>query len=292
MFTEPYINLKKIFDNEENALLYLIENNYINKFETCRICDSKTKLYTNIKVYKCKNYKCRKSYSPLSGTIFSKMKLPLNIQLHLLNYYILKMPPSSIAATLNISRNTVTSYNRLFRKYLKDKIKFNRNFKIGGRNTIVEIDESKIAKRKNNRGHKVEGAWVIGGVERSRLKNKIKNENKKVFFVPIECRNKANIDQIINKYVKKGTMIYTDCWKGYNNIKNIGYKHKTVSHKKHFKDPITGVHTNTIEGTWSSLKQSITPRCRTKKDLILYLNDYQWRKKNRQYNLWKKFLKD
>ena len=29
------------------------------------------------------------------------------------------------------------------------------------------VDESKIAKRKYNKGHKVEGAWVIGGFERS-----------------------------------------------------------------------------------------------------------------------------
>jgi transposase-like protein len=292
MFTEPYINLKELFDNEEKALLYLIENNYVNKYKKCSICDSETKLYLNIKVYKCKNYKCRKSFSPLRGTIFSKMKLPLNIQLHLLNYYILKMPCSSIATTLKISRNTVTSYNRLYRSYIKDKINFNRNFKIGGRNKIVEMDETKIAKRKNNRGHKVEGAWVIGGIERSILKNKIKDENKKLFILPIETRDSINIDKIVKKYIKKGTTIYTDCWKGYNNLKNIGYKHETVNHKKYFKDPKTGVHTNTIEGTWCGLKQSIVPRCRTKKNLILYLREYQWRKKNREYNLWKQFLKD
>ena len=73
MFTEPYINLKELFHNEEKALLYLIESNYVNKYEKCRVCESETKLYMNIKVYKCKNYKCRKSYSPLSGTIFSKL---------------------------------------------------------------------------------------------------------------------------------------------------------------------------------------------------------------------------
>jgi transposase-like protein len=292
MFTEPYVNLKELFDSEDKALLYLIENNYVNKYEKCRFCDSDTKLYINIKVYKCKNYKCRKPFSPLHGTIFSKMKLPLNIQLHLLNYYILKMPNSSIATTLKISNNTVTNYNRIFRKYIKDKINFSRNFKIGGRNKIVEIDETKIAKRKYNKGHIVEGGWVTGGIERSILKNKMKNENKKIFLLPIKERNINNIDLIIKKYVKKGTTIYTDCWKGYNNLRNIGYKHKTVNHKKYFKDPITGVHTNTIEGTWCALKQSIVPRNRTKKDLILYLREYHWRKKNREYNLWKMFLKD
>lgn len=54
--------------------------------------------------------------------------------------------------------------------------------KIGGRNEIVKIDESKIAKRKNNKGNKVEDVWVIGGIQRSRLKNKIRNENKKIIY--------------------------------------------------------------------------------------------------------------
>jgi transposase-like protein len=53
------------------------------------------------------------------------------------------------------------------------------------------------------------------------LKNKIQNENKKLFLCPINERNTAYIDNIIKKYVKKGTTIYTDCWKGYNNLKNI-----------------------------------------------------------------------
>ena len=202
------------------------------------------------------------------------------------------MPCSSIAATLQINRNTVTNYNKIFRKYLKDKVYFNRNRKIGGRNKIVEIDETKIAKRKNNKGKRVEGAWIIGGIERSILKNKIKNENKKLFLVPIKKRNIDGIDKIIEKYVKKGTTIYTDSWKGYNNLRNIGYKHKTVNHKKYFKDPITKVHTNTIEGTWNGLKQSIIPRNRNKKDIILHLKEFQWRRKNREYNIWKQFLKD
>lgn len=65
------------------------------------------------------------------------------------------------------------------------------------------MDETKIAKRKYNKGHRVEGAWVIWGIERSILKNNAKNENKKIFLCPIEERNANNIDKIIKKYVKK-----------------------------------------------------------------------------------------
>ena len=39
---------------------------------------------------------------------------------------------------------------------------------IGGPGIIVEIDESKFGNRKYNRGHRVEGVWVVGGVERTK----------------------------------------------------------------------------------------------------------------------------
>ena len=60
-------------------------------------------------------------------------------------------------------------------------------------------------------------------MQRSRLKNKVRNENKKMFLVPIKGRNIENINEVITKYVKKGTMIHTECWKGYNNLNKIGY---------------------------------------------------------------------
>lgn len=292
MLIEPYNFLKDIFNDEEKAIDYLMENDYIDKYKKCNICNKDTKFYIKEKIFKCKNYKCRKAFSPFRGTIFSKMKLPINMQLHILYEFLKKTPCSSISSSLQVDKNTITMYNKIFRNYLRNKQKFNKNNKIGGRNKIVEIDESKIAKRKYNRGHHVEGAWVIGGIERSMMKNKIQNENRKLFLCPIEIRNSINIDNIVKKYVKKGTMIYTDLWKGYNNLKKLGYKHMTVNHSKHFKDPVTNVHTNHIEGTWSALKQSIIPRNRTKKDIVLHLREYQWRKRNREYNIWKKFLKD
>lgn len=49
------------------------------------------------------------------------------------------------------------------------------------RNEIVEIDESKIAKRMYNKSHVVESAWIIGGIQRSRLKIKVKLKIRKCF---------------------------------------------------------------------------------------------------------------
>ncbi|KAI8063946.1 hypothetical protein BDF21DRAFT_427850 [Thamnidium elegans] len=206
MFIESYQNLKHIFDNEDNALNYLIENKYVNKFDKCSICNYDMKLNFKKKLYVCKYYKCRKALSPLKGTIFNKLRLPLNIQLHILYLFLGKAPSSFISSSLQIDKNTVSRYSKLFRKYIKDKQLIKPRNKIGGRNEIVEIDETKIAKRKYNKGHSVEGAWVIGGIQRSRLKNKVKNENKKIFLEPIEERNIENINEIIEKYIKKGVV--------------------------------------------------------------------------------------
>lgn len=40
-----------------------------------------------------------------------------------------------------------------------------------GLGVVVEVDETQIEKRKYNRRDLVDGAWVIGGVERSKKKN-------------------------------------------------------------------------------------------------------------------------
>ena len=45
----------------------------------------------------------------------------------------------------------------------------------------------------------------------------------------------------------------------------------TVNHSKFFKDRITSVHTNTIEGNWAAIKQQTPIRCRTKKSTLPYL---------------------
>jgi len=38
--------------------------------------------------------------------------------------------------------------------------------KIGGPHLTVDIDDSKFGKLKYHRGHRVQGQWIFGGVER------------------------------------------------------------------------------------------------------------------------------
>lgn len=64
------------------------------------------------------------------------------------------------------------------------------------------------------------------------------------------------------------SIIYTDTWGYYDRLEKLGFKHKTVDHNKNFKDPITGIHINSIENLWSIIKLNINRNNRNKKTFI------------------------
>jgi hypothetical protein len=75
-------------------------------------------------------------------------------------------------------------------------------------------------------------------------------------------------------------------------IEKIINKHGTVNHSKHFKDPIAKIHTSNIESLWNAVKQGIPIKNRNKKFIYLHLKEYQWRRRYKENNIWKEFLKD
>jgi hypothetical protein len=94
----------------------------------------------------------------------------------------------------------------------------------------------------------------------------------------------------VQKFVKPGSRILTDCWKAYSKLSELGYEHGVVNHSKHFKDPITQVHTNGIEARWSGLKRSIPIQNRTAKSIDGHILSYIWRTQHRD-SLWDSFIK-
>ncbi|KAF0698354.1 zinc finger MYM-type protein 1-like, partial [Aphis craccivora] len=71
----------------------------------------------------------------------------------------------------------------------------------------------------------------------------------------------------------------------YNTLNNEGYVHLTVNHSLHFKDPETGVHSNTIESSWRHAKASISQYCRKKEFYEGYLAKFMFLKKCRAFKL-------
>ncbi|CDH61197.1 hypothetical protein RO3G_17462 [Lichtheimia corymbifera JMRC:FSU:9682] len=144
-----------------------------------------------------------------------------------------------------------------------------------GERIIVEIDESKFGKRKDNRGHTVDGVWVVGGVEGT--------PQRKAFMMVVRERSANTLQEIVKQFVLKDSHINTDCWSGYNRLDEIpdmNYLHFPVNHSENFVDPVHGTHTNTIEGTWNGIKQNVSARHRTKKMMPWKLVEFIWRRKH------------
>ena len=85
---------------------------------------------------------------------------------------------------------------------------------------------------------------------------------------------------LIQKHIAPGTTIHSDCWKAYGSLEELGYKHYTVNHSEHYKDPETGVHTNNIESNWRPLKRALQGS--SKNTLADHLCEYLWRREIRK----------
>ena len=58
--------------------------------------------------------------------------------------------------------------------------------------------------------------------------------------------------------MKPESIIYSDAWRAYNDLSQLGYKHYAVNHSKNFVDPSNpSIHTQNIERLWLDLKQWI-----------------------------------
>jgi hypothetical protein len=194
-------------------------------------------------------------------------------------YWLSNASNAQIETYTGISDKTVTAFIKYLRELVADSLD-PIDFVIGGKGIIVEIDETKLGKRKYNRGHKVEGVWVLVGVERTL--------DRKVFLRIIEHRDSETLTSIILQHVMPGSIIITDYWKGYLSLSDHDFTHLRVNHSITFKDEITGACTNTVEGTNNAMKTSIPPRQRTK-ECENNLWEFIWRRRNKE-SLWEGYI--
>ena len=68
-----------------------------------------------------------------------------------------------------------------------------------------------------------------------------------VQFVRVKDRKAETLLQVIQIYVKEGSIIWTDQWQGYNILSEHGSTHSTINHSLNYVDPITQVHTQSFE---------------------------------------------
>lgn len=250
----------------------------------CPKCGSRSLWYDyaeNPKMqYKCTS--CKHWWTDFTGTFFEGTHQPLSIWFLIIQWFIEEKSSLWVSKELGINRHTVEHMYKRLREDL-----WARRFmeRLSGTTECDEVyiscgeKRSKQTKRNpRKRGLKKKGrsTWdgdkppVIGVVERE--SGEVRKNAQKV-----------TCNEVIEKHVEVGSIVNTDEWGGYNDLLDKGYEHKTVCHSKgeyardDDGDGVCEVHVNTMEGTWSLLRQYLrTFRGVCKKYLYLYVNTFEF----------------
>ena len=261
-------NFEKIFPDDDTCLEYIRNKRYPERID-CPQCGNNSLFHkvNGRKSYAC-DY-CGYQISPTANTIFHKSPTSLTTWFYVI--FLMAQTRGGISAK-QIERETGVTYKTAWRmcKYVRKCLEENHN----PFNGEVEIDESYFGgKRKGKRGRGAEGKTaVMGMVQRNgKLETRTISDAKAKTILPIVRLN-----------VQPGTHVYTDEYKVYNALPAMGYKHDSIPHSE--KIYVQGrVHTNTIEGFWSTCKNGIRGvyHSVSSKYLQHYLNEYAFRYNHR-----------
>jgi hypothetical protein len=161
-----------------NFLLTLMNLGLLLPEKACPKCKEKCKLRKRNNVpekYAWRCTRCSKYHSVKVGSFFEMFKSPILTVLEVVDYWAKDRKQCDTHESLNLSKPVIIKIFRYLRQlcYLDlDK----ENFRCGGQQKIVEIDESVFNKVKYNKGKdmvqytKKKQLWVFGMKERSSKK--------------------------------------------------------------------------------------------------------------------------
>ncbi|XP_070071079.1 uncharacterized protein [Drosophila takahashii] len=253
--------------DEEEVFAFLQRHGVVLKSKDCPNCSKPATLSFNAKrpistpFWRCRRMisnhqqkrklrkvQCSFKESAIKRTFFSKSHVGIEQACNFVAWEMKGSTISFLREELGWSQQTVVDWSNFLREIYLSWTKKNAKQIIGGDGLTVEIDETKIGRRKYNCGRVVDGQWVFGGICR---------ETGDFFLVPVEDRSQETLLPIIEANIANGTRIISDCWKSYNGLKDANYSHMTVNHSVNFVNPETGANTQRIERLWRDLKENI-----------------------------------
>jgi transposase len=135
----------------------------------------------------------------------------------------------------------------------------------------IEVDESYFGgKRKGKRGRGAAGKIPVFG---------LLQRGGKVYAKIIPDASAASLMPIIQRKIVPDSIVYSDCWRGYNVLDVSDFRHFRVNHSKLFADRHN--HINGIENFWNQAKRNLRKfNGIPKAQFGLYLKECEWRFNN------------
>jgi len=259
----------KRFPDDDTGLDYLMKARFC---ETTK-CPKRGKTGRFARIKKIPAYSCPwcgHHIHPMAGTPFEKSRTSLQKWFYVMHLFTTTrhgVPAKELQRQLGVTYKTAWRMGHEIRKHMG---KADGDDSLDGH---VEIDETMVGgKRPGKRGRGATGKTVVFGM--------LERAGDIITRVVPNVRAKTLTPHIAEN-VTKGTTISTDELTSYRGLSKLGYKHGAVNHSA--DKWVNGIHhTNSIEGFWSRIKNSIrgTHIHVSKKHLPKYLAEFEFR-----YNL-------
>jgi transposase-like protein len=251
------------FPHDSACLEYIKEQRWPNGVAWCVKClkDTKHHRVGNRTAYACQS--CGNHIYPLAGTVFEKSTTSLKTWFYAM--YLMGSTRCGISAK-QIQRETGVTYKTAWRMFRQIRTLLAEGLQLEG--STVEMDEMFHGGSRRTSSWRENKVPVVGMVERG---------GRVVARVAANVK-KETLHGLVKQYIMPSSVIFTDDFVSYDGLQNLGYTHRRIRHSERVY--ISGdVHTNTIEGFWSTVKRGIGGVYHnvSAKYLQTYLNEYCFR---------------
>lgn len=197
-----------------------------------------------------------------------KSRLSITKQERLIEYFIAGTTARCASSLVSINHKSAAYYFNRLRQIICYYLELESQQYFTGE---VEVDESYFGgHRKGNRGRGSAGKVPVFGL----LKR-----GGKVFTKIIPDTSTDTLVPIIERKVIPDSIVYSDCWRGYNALDTSEFKHYRINHSKLFADKKN--HINGIENFWNQAKRNMRKfNGIPKENFVLFLKECEWRFNN------------
>ena len=200
--------------------------------------------------------------------VIRKSRLSKHKQNRLAEHFVAGTTARCAASLVGVNFKTSAYYFHRLREIIASHLEQEADAVFSGE---IEVDESYFGgKRKGKRGRGAAGKIPVFGL----LKR-----GGKVYTKIIPDASSATLLPIIERKVVPDSIVYSDCWRGYNALDVSDFKHFRINHSQLFADKTN--HINGIENFWNQTKRHMRKFNGVPKGHFgLFLKDCEWRFNN------------
>jgi len=261
-------DLIHICGTEESAFQYLFSRK--RELPSCPSCNYMQFYFMRRNRLRCA--RCRRDFHPFQGTPLATMRIPYTSWLLLIKLFELEVSARKAGLQTGVSYPTALRAFDTIRRAIVTHLSREDELLKGE----IEADEAYFGgKRKGRRGRGSRNKTIVFGI--------LEREGKVSVSIVTDASAESLMQETVKK-VRRGSIVYTDKWRGYNSLMFCGYRHLNIDHRYKFKRG--KVYINGVEGFWSFAKEKLIKHHGISKEkFLLYIKEMEWRYNNRDQEL-------